>query len=528
MSRLIMLPALLLAFVAALITPIATARADDVSVAGRGVVRVVTVAIVNGEVVGFGHGSGFAISPSRIITNAHVVRSAVEYPQNVVVGVVPSEGKQSYEARLIAVDAAKDLAIIEMVNGSVSPVALYTGPVEPGTDVVALGYPGNVDLATARSATDYITPMAPVRSEGNFSNTRSINGVAVLVHNAAIARGNSGGPLVDECGRVLGVNSIITRADEGDSTFAFAIANRELTQFLARAGQKYSTANTPCVSLAEATAAEKERLSAAAAAKAQAEAAEASRIAADRQSALSAAEAAAQTTRENRIAIAILLFVAGAFAGGYALMLHGQRQRDAALRTRFNLAVAVSAGCVIVAAIAFLTRPTGPVLPPAGGPAAQGGASGGAAPAGQAPAAGQPVALRCIFQPNESRITVSNPGPVDFSADGRGCINNRTQYAPLPDGRWQRVIVSASENSVGVATWDGAAKSWRNERYLLGADAMAQVRRIKAQNADKACSADPAYLQRLATQQEAVRAALPPQPNEWLLYSCAPQAPATP
>ena len=40
--------------------------ADDISAASRSVVRVVTVAMVDGEVVGFGHGSGIAISPTLV------------------------------------------------------------------------------------------------------------------------------------------------------------------------------------------------------------------------------------------------------------------------------------------------------------------------------------------------------------------------------------------------------------------------------------------------------------------------------
>ena len=56
-------------FLLALPTP---ARADDISTAGRSVVRVVVFTVEDGEVVGFGHGSGFAIAPNRIVTNAHV------------------------------------------------------------------------------------------------------------------------------------------------------------------------------------------------------------------------------------------------------------------------------------------------------------------------------------------------------------------------------------------------------------------------------------------------------------------------
>ena len=167
------------------------------------------------KVVGFGHGSGIAVSPTRIVTNAHVVRSAAKYPNNVALGVVPSEGQKSYAAKLIAIDTARDLALIEISGTRLPAAAVYTGPLRSGSDVVALGYPGNVDLATARSANDYITPRTSTRSEG-ISNTQGVDRVAMLIHTAKISRGNSGGPLVDRCGRIAGINSAITRADDGD------------------------------------------------------------------------------------------------------------------------------------------------------------------------------------------------------------------------------------------------------------------------------------------------------------------------
>ncbi|MGB7409677.1 MAG: serine protease, partial [Sphingopyxis granuli] len=250
---------LLLAFFAIVLPARA---ADDISAASRSVVRVVTVAMMEGEVVGFGHGSGIAITPTRILTNAHVVESAVRYPNNVALGVVPSEGQKSYPARLIAIDTARDLALIEMGEGRLPAAAIYTGPLESGTDVVALGYPGNVDLATARSAADYITPRTPVRSEGNMSNVQAVDGIATLVHTAKISRGNSGGPLVDACGRVVGINTFITRADDGDSPFAFAISVREIARFLADAGQQYTSVGTACLSMAEATARDRAALDA--------------------------------------------------------------------------------------------------------------------------------------------------------------------------------------------------------------------------------------------------------------------------
>src|SRR5882757_9076573 len=119
----------------------APARADDISATGRGVVRIVTIAVVGDEVVGFGHGSGFAVAPNRIVTNAHVVELAQRYPDNVVIGVVPSEGSKSYQGKVVAYDAARDLALIEFTGTHLPPLTVYKGAAAEGDALVALGYP---------------------------------------------------------------------------------------------------------------------------------------------------------------------------------------------------------------------------------------------------------------------------------------------------------------------------------------------------------------------------------------------------
>jgi len=229
----------------------APATAADIGAAGRGVVRVVTIAVVDGEVVGFGHGSGVAVGPHRIVTNAHVMELADRYPDNVVIGIVPSEGDKSYQGKVVAYDSRADLALIDFKGAGLPPATFFTGRIDEGQPVVALGYPGNVDLATARSAADYIRPQSPVRSEGVFSGRRAMTGIDVLLHTASIARGNSGGPLLDLCGRVIGINSAITRAEDGDSTFGFAIADSQVADFLREAKQPFATVAAPCTSIEE-------------------------------------------------------------------------------------------------------------------------------------------------------------------------------------------------------------------------------------------------------------------------------------
>ncbi|MBB6426047.1 S1C family serine protease [Sphingopyxis sp. JAI128] len=481
--------------------------ADDISAASRSVVRVVTVAMVDGEVVGFGHGSGIAISPTRIVTNAHVVESAAKYPGNVALGVVPSEGQKSYAGKLVAIDTARDLALVEITEGRLPPAAVYTGPLDSGADVVALGYPGNVDLATARSANDYITPRSPTRSEGNMSNMQAVDGVAMLIHTAKISRGNSGGPLVDQCGRIAGINTAITRADDGDSPFAFAIAGRELTRFLTDAGQEYASVGTPCLSMAEADARDRAAMDAEARAREQADAAKEAAARLDRELKQARAEEDALASRENRIALAGVFFVIGALAAGAALLFHSQKN----IR---NAKIAGGAGAVLMigAAVLFVTRPDAH---------AEIGEEAAKATSVAAPALAQGNFL-CTIRPDRSRITVSATTDVPITIGKDGCVNGRTQYTRGADDRWQRILVPNEEATVTVASIDSAGRDYRVDRYLLDAETMAKARETRAAVTLKSCTADPDALAGLAAQQDAIRSALPASPNERLVYRCQP------
>ncbi|MBY0582775.1 MAG: trypsin-like peptidase domain-containing protein [Sphingomonas sp.] len=480
------------------------ARADDISAAGRGVVRIVTIATADGEVVGFGHGSGFAVAPNRIVTNAHVVELAARYPDNVVIGVVPSEGDKSYQGKLIAYDAQRDLALIEFKGTRLPPVTLYSGPVDDGESVIALGYPGNVDLATAQSAADFIKPLMPVRSQGGFAGRRSLTGVQVLLHTASIARGNSGGPLLDQCGRVIGVNSAITKAEEGDSTFGFAVADAELIAFLAEAKQPVADVGLPCTSIEERLRLDKDAAAQAADAQVAAAQIASAQAALAREAALEKARAAQERHIENVIALAAFLLVGGALAIGGAGMLEIRNNRRGAIWT-----LAGGGVLIIASAAVFFTRPDGTVHLPDANPATD-------------PLASTDQSfgkMMCHILPERSRINVSKPVDVMIDYGRDGCINGQTQYAENGK-KWERILVPANEQTVSVIEFDGSAKTYTESRYFLTASQMTKARQLRDAVEQKACTPDEAERQKLRSQQSAIRDALPPQPDEWLVFGC--------
>lgn len=496
MTRLALLLLALIAFAA-------PARADDISAASRSVVRVVVVAVgEDGEVVGFGHGSGFAVAPNRIVTNAHVVELAVNYPKDVVIGVVPSEGNRSYEAHIVRVDAQHDLALLEMEQGQLPAIPLYLGPLPDGATVAALGYPGNVDLATAQSADDYITPLPPTRSMGNYSNERAINGISALLHTANIARGNSGGPLLDQCGRVVGVNTFITRGDEGDSPFGFAIAVREVAAFLRASGQTFNAVSSECVSMEARLAQDREQTEAEARARAAAEQAREN----ERRQRAEEMRARIQDVRENRVALSLLLMVLGAISlGGTLVMLMKDRPRPA-------YALAGAGALMIVAAAAlFVTRPSFAEVEALEKQGADSGAAQGPSFTGR---------HSCRLVPDRSRITVSSAPNVELEwADG-GCVNGRTQYAQDGD-TWRRILVPNGEQAVSVVELRPGSGQYVVNRYLLPADAMARARALRQRIELAACTREQPQLAALAEAQSQIRRILPPLPNERLVYDCS-------
>lgn len=487
------------------------AAADDISATGRGVVRIVTIAVVDDEVVGFGHGSGFAVAPNRIVTNAHVVELAERYADNVVIGVVPSEGDKSFQGKVIAYDPKRDLALIEFAGPGLPPATLFTGPVTEGDPVVALGYPGNVDLATAQSAADYIKPTMPIRSQGVFSGRRALEGTSVLLHTANIARGNSGGPLLDRCGRVIGVNSAVTQGQDGDASFGFAIADTELAAFLQSAKQAYASVGTPCTSIEDRLRSDSEADARAVATADTARRDAAAKAALARDEALADARADAESTRENVMALAVLMLVAGALGLGMAGTLELTGRREPAL-----WAGGVGAVLIVGSVAVFVARPS----PRVGLPAAS------ALPA-MAPGAAQPNGkLVCTLVPDRSRVTISSGNDVALDWGKGGCVNGRTQFAE--DGaRWTRIAVPDTEQTVSILSFDPATLGYTNTRYLLGEQAMAAARAARGSGPPALCTADAATRAALAARQSAIRAVLPPLPNEKLVYSCSAATGAT-
>jgi S1-C subfamily serine protease len=514
MLRLLMLLAAL--FVLALPAP-ARPEAADIAAAARGVVRVVIMGTDGERVFPVSHGTGFAVTPTRIVTNAHVIREALQ-DDSLRIAIVPPDGDGADYGKILSVSSAKDLALIETTGSLRLPplTVAGTGAVD-GDQVAAVGYPMNVDRAQGLDLADLFRPQPAVRSRGFVSGTRPSRDYDTILHTAPIARGNSGGPLLDGCGRIVGVNSFGTTSDDGsDAEFSFAISNRELVPFLKSAGIEPAVNALPCLSMAQLDAAERERLEneqAAARAK-MAQRAESDRE--RRERARLEAQMSVMDDRENAMALAGLLLL---LTAGSAFAAWNLRTADDGGK-KMRIAGATAAIAFVAALAVWFTRPGLDAIERRMADAlAEDGASEEESSSAEAPGT---AALTCSIQPDRSRIVSQPPEDLDFAWNAEGCVNGRTQYG-FAEGRWTRLFVPNDEDTVSVNSFDPDTRVFRADRFALSQSAMARAREARAAYQAPACGAGDAASV-LGEMQSGVAALLPQQANERLVYSCTPKA----
>ncbi len=486
----------------------------DIAAAARGVVRVVIMATDGDSVTPVSHGSGFAVSTTRIVTNAHVVREVLQ-DDTLRIAIVPSDGNSADYAKVLAVSAAKDLAVLEIVGSLRLPALTIAGTAAgDGEEVAAVGYPMNVDRAQGLDLADLFRPQPPVKSRGFVSGARPSRDIDTVLHTAPIARGNSGGPLLDNCGRVVGVNSFGTTSDDSsDAEFSFAVSDKELLAFLKSASIQPAVNAMPCRSMAQLDASERERMSAEqAAARAKlAERAETSRTA--RQRAQMEAELSVLDDRENAMALAALLVLVGTAAGFAAWNMRLRDDGGKAMR----IAGALAAVAAVSAIAVWVTRPGIEAIDRRAADAMAEGDSGGDPIPAPAPAMDE-AELTCTIAPDRSRIVSEPPSDMDFGWNPNGCVNDRTQYG-FADGKWTRLFVPNEEDSVSVNSFDPETRTFRTDRFALTQSTMSKARQARAGYKAPQCGAADAA-RRLGEMQTGVVALLPAQANERLVYHC--------
>jgi len=157
-----------------------------------------------------GIGSGFIISPDGyVLTNAHVVADASEV-------TVKLTDRREFAAKVIGVDKRSDVALIK-INTTRLPTVHFGDPsrIRPGQWAIAIGSPFGFDNSVTAGVISAVGRPLPDDSGSSF--------VTFIQTDAAVNPGNSGGPLFNLDGQVIGINSQIYSRTGGYMGMSFAI-----------------------------------------------------------------------------------------------------------------------------------------------------------------------------------------------------------------------------------------------------------------------------------------------------------------
>lgn len=148
-------------------------------------------------------GSGFVIeAPGVVATNAHVAMP-FNLPSDLTVEM---QDGRSLPARLLGADVASDVALLKIEDTTMAPLEWGdSNAIHVGQETWAIGNPLDIGISIARGTISGITGVR-----------QGLNQVESFIHSDAhITHGNSGGPLVDVYGHVLGVSDMIASEDKG-------------------------------------------------------------------------------------------------------------------------------------------------------------------------------------------------------------------------------------------------------------------------------------------------------------------------
>lgn len=205
-------------------TPVRDIAPPDPELAGSEVVRNAQQSVVKirGKAPSCGRaleGSGFVVAPHKVMTNAHVVAGTDQ--------VAIEMGSGEFDADVVHYDPAKDVAVLSVPDLDAEAMQFVPGQTEPGTDVIALGYPlDGPYTASPGRVRDRIQLRGPDIYEGD-QVVRDVYTVRGQVQS-----GNSGGPLINSAGEVVGVvfGAAVDNRDTG-----FALTPEEVAGEVAQA-----------------------------------------------------------------------------------------------------------------------------------------------------------------------------------------------------------------------------------------------------------------------------------------------------
>lgn len=177
-------------------------------------------------------GTGFVIAPNRVMSNAHVVAGSDSV-------TVEAEGK-TYDATVVSYDPNADISILDVPNLPQQPLVFAEEPAKAGTDAVVLGYPGGGDfVATPARVREIIELSGP-----DIYKTTTVNREVYTIR-GVVRQGNSGGPMINRAGQVIGV---VFGAAVDDNDTGFVMTTDEVSRQLAKIGNTAKVPTGACIS----------------------------------------------------------------------------------------------------------------------------------------------------------------------------------------------------------------------------------------------------------------------------------------
>jgi S1-C subfamily serine protease len=176
-------------------------------------------------------GTGFVVAANRVMSNAHVVAGSDTV-------TVESAG-QSYDATVVSYDPNEDISILDVPNLPATPLPFADKPAATGTDALVLGYPGGGDFAaTPARIRETIELNGP-----DIYRTTTVNREVYTIR-GTVRQGNSGGPLINRAGQVLGV---VFGAAVDDADTGFVLTAKEVSRQLANINNSQRAPTGSCV-----------------------------------------------------------------------------------------------------------------------------------------------------------------------------------------------------------------------------------------------------------------------------------------
>ena len=191
------------------------AESQMVNRAQRSVVKIYGAAPSCGRQI---EGSGFVYAAHRVLTNAHVVAGTDD--------VVVQSGGDSLRARVVLFDPGRDVAVLDVPQLGAPALPLRRSDARSGEPAVVLGYPEDGPFTASPARVRSKTTLSGRDIYDDRDVQRSIYAIRAVVRS-----GNSGGPLLDDSGRVLGI--VFARSLDSTDT-GFVLTDDEIRGDAAR------------------------------------------------------------------------------------------------------------------------------------------------------------------------------------------------------------------------------------------------------------------------------------------------------